>query len=69
VRANLAAGITTVSVPQNVHFLQMSAATLHAINPRLHPLFAHDRAGFGGGLGSLLRKIILVEKAIAQYIF
>ena len=28
----------------------MSRAEIQAVNPRLIPLIAHDRAGFGGGL-------------------
>lgn len=43
-------GMTSVFVPQDLTFMGMSAADLHAINPRLIPLIAHDRAGFGGGI-------------------
>jgi hypothetical protein len=43
-------GMTTVFVPQDLAFMGLLAADLHAINPRLVPLIAHDRAGFGGGL-------------------
>jgi hypothetical protein len=43
-------GSTSVFVPQDLQFMGLSAAELHAINPRLVPLIAHDRAGFGGGL-------------------
>jgi hypothetical protein len=43
-------GMTRVFVPQDLEFMGRSAAELHAINPRLVPLIAHDRAGFGGGL-------------------
>jgi hypothetical protein len=45
-------GMTSVFVPQDLQFMGLSAADLHAINPRLVPLIAHDRAGFGGGLCS-----------------
>ena len=45
-------GMTSVFVPQDLEFMGLSAANLHAINPRLVPLIAHDRAGFGGGLFS-----------------
>ena len=31
----------------------LSAAELRAVNPRLVPLLAHDRAGFGGGVLTL----------------
>jgi hypothetical protein len=43
-------GMTRVFVPQDLAFMGRSASDLHAINPRLVPLIAHDRAGFGGGL-------------------
>jgi hypothetical protein len=43
-------GMTTVFVPQDLAFMGLSAADLRAINPRLVPLIAHDRAGFGGGV-------------------
>ena len=43
-------GSTFVFVPQDLQFMGMSAAQLKAVNPRLVPLIAHDRAGFGGGL-------------------
>jgi hypothetical protein len=43
-------GTTTVFVPQDLQFMGLSADQLRAINPRLVPLIAHDRAGFGGGL-------------------
>jgi len=43
-------GMTRVFVPQDLEFMGMSPAELRAISPRLVPLIAHDRAGFGGGL-------------------
>jgi hypothetical protein len=43
-------GMTHVFVPQDLQFMGMSADSIRAINPRLVPLIAHDRAGFGGGL-------------------
>jgi hypothetical protein len=43
-------GTTTVFVPEDVAFMGMGRAELHAINPRLVPLIAHDRAGFGGAV-------------------
>jgi hypothetical protein len=45
-------GMTRVFVPQDLEYMGVSAAELHALNPRLVPLIAHDRAGFGGGLFS-----------------
>lgn len=53
----LVAGLTIVTigslvvfVPQDLQFLGMDHAALHALDERLVPLIAHDRAGFGGGL-------------------
>ncbi len=53
----LVAGLTIVSigslvvfVPQDLQFLGMDHAAMDAMDPRLVPLIAHDRAGFGGGL-------------------
>jgi hypothetical protein len=43
-------GMTTVFVPQDIEYLGLRAGDLYAINPKLIPLIAHDRAGFGGGL-------------------
>jgi hypothetical protein len=43
-------GMTSVFVPQDLVFMGLNPADLNAINPRLIPLIAHDRAGFGGGL-------------------
>jgi dihydroorotate dehydrogenase len=45
-------GMTRVFVPQDLEYMQLSVAELQAISPRLVPLIAHDRAGFGGGLFS-----------------
>lgn len=43
-------GTTTVFVPQDLAFMNMTVDELRAVNPRLVPLIAHDRAGFGGGV-------------------
>ncbi len=43
-------GMTSVFVPQDLAFMGISPAELHRVNPRLVPLIAHDRAGFGGAL-------------------
>ncbi|WP_256217732.1 hypothetical protein [Paenibacillus sp. OV219] len=45
-------GITTVFVPQDLAYMDTTAAQLQALNPHLVPLIAHDRAGFGGALFS-----------------
>jgi hypothetical protein len=41
-------GMTCVFVPQDIRFMGITVAELDALNPRLIPLIAHDRAGFGG---------------------
>jgi hypothetical protein len=46
----LTVGMTAVFVPQDLTFLGVGVGELHALNPRLVPLIAHDRAGFGGAL-------------------
>lgn len=45
-------GMTSVFVPQDLEFIGLTVERLQEINPRLIPLIAHDRAGFGGGLAS-----------------
>ena len=45
-------GMTSVFVPQDLAFMGLRADELQAINPRLVPLIAHDRAGFGGGIAT-----------------
>jgi len=55
----LVAGLTIVTVgtfvvfvPQDLAFLGLDRAALDGIDPRLVPLIAHDRAGFGGSLAT-----------------
>jgi hypothetical protein len=43
-------GMTSVFVPQDLEFMHVCAPDLEAVSPRLIPLIAHDRAGFGGGV-------------------
>jgi hypothetical protein len=43
-------GATTVFVPEDLHYMETTASSLHAANPRLLSLIAHDRASFGGML-------------------
>jgi hypothetical protein len=45
-------GATCVFVPQDLGFLGVGVDDLHALNPRLVPLIAHDRAGFGGAVAA-----------------
>ena len=49
----LIVGMTTVFVPQDLEYLGVSVTDLDSLNPRLVPLIAHDRAGFGGALVSV----------------
>jgi len=44
----LLVGMTRVFVPQDLQYLGLGASDLLAINRRLVPLIAHDRAAFGG---------------------
>ncbi len=46
----LAVGMTVVFVPEDIAYLGVGRAELDALNPRLVPLIAHDRAGFGGAV-------------------
>jgi hypothetical protein len=46
----LTIGMTAVFVPTDLEFMGVGVGELHALNPRLVPLIAHDRAGFGGAL-------------------
>jgi hypothetical protein len=45
-------GTAVVFVPQDLAFLGLDRVALDAIDPRLVPLIAHDRAGFGAGLAT-----------------
>lgn len=46
-------GMTTVFVPSDLRFIGLDSNALAHISPRLIPVIAHDRAGFGGGLCSI----------------
>jgi hypothetical protein len=46
----LGIGVSHVFVPEDIHFIGVNAEDLEAISPRLIPLIAHDRAGFGGAV-------------------
>lgn len=48
----LSVGATRVFVAEDLAFMGLTRTTLEQVNPRLIPLIAHDRAGFGGGLAS-----------------
>ncbi len=49
----LALGSIVVFVPQDLIYIGFDRATLDALNPRLVPLIAHDRTGFGAGVASM----------------
>ena len=53
-------GSTIVFVPQDITYMGFTAADLNAINPRLIPLIAHDRAGFGGGLACCGLMVLMI---------
>lgn len=46
----LRVGTMEIFVPEDLAFIDVAAPHLHAVNPRLVPLIAHDRAGFGGAV-------------------
>ena len=48
----LTVGTSQVFVAEDLAFMGLTRAALDEVNPRLIPLIAHDRAGFGGGLAS-----------------
>jgi hypothetical protein len=49
----LRVGLGDTFVPEDLEFMGLTADRLAALNPRLVPLLAHDRAGFGGGVFTL----------------
>lgn len=51
--AILRVGMRETFVPEDLEFMGLSADRLRALNPRLVPLLAHDRAGFGSGVLTL----------------
>jgi len=52
-------GVTDVFVIEDLGFMGVTRQALDAVNPRLVPLIAHDRAGFGGGLASVGALLLL----------
>lgn len=49
-------GVDAIFVPEDIEFIGMTREDLDAVNPRLVPVIAHDRAGFGAAIlvGGLL---------------
>ncbi len=65
----LVAGLTIVTigslvvfVPQDLEYIGLTRADLAAIDPRLVPLVAHDRAGFGGALATTGLVVIAIVR-------
>ncbi|MEU4271687.1 hypothetical protein [Streptomyces sp. NPDC026092] len=54
-------GLTGVFVPSDLVFLGADTKALEAVNPRLVPFVAHDRAGFGGALMAAAVAITLLS--------
>lgn len=52
-------GSTVVFVPQDITYMGFTPDQLNAVNRRLIPLIAHDRAGFGGGIASCGLTVLL----------
>jgi hypothetical protein len=48
--AILGVGLTDVFVPEDLAFMRVTVDDLHRISPRLVPLIAHDRVGFGAAV-------------------
>lgn len=49
----LSIGVSHVFVPEDLHFIGRGAEDLAEISPKLIPLIAHDRAGFGGAVATM----------------
>lgn len=68
-------GMTSVFVSTDLVFMGLDRQELDAINPRLIPLIAHDRAGFGGALttvGLLITAILWfarISRSLWQTLF
>lgn len=64
-------GMTEVFVPSDLAFIGYTRDELNAINPRLIPLIAHDRAGFGGGVFTtgLLLAVILWKAEPSRHVW
>ncbi len=54
-------GVTHVFVPEDLAYMCATPEMLQAINERLIPLIAHDRAGFGGALVSDGLAVLLIS--------
>ena len=59
-------GMTTIFVPQDLEYMNITVCGIEKINANLKPLIAHDRAAFGGGLSTIgLLYFIIIRRADA----
>jgi MFS family permease len=57
-------GMTTIFVPQDLTYMDITICGIEKINSNLKPLIAHDRAAFGGGLATIgLLYFFIVRRA------
>jgi hypothetical protein len=57
-------GMTTIFVPQDLVYMDITVCGIEKINGNLKPLIAHDRAAFGGGLATIgLLYFFIVRRA------
>lgn len=57
-------GMTTIFVPQDLAYMDITVCGIEKINSNLKPLIAHDRAAFGGGLATIgLMYFFIVRRA------
>ncbi len=59
-------GMTTIFVPQDLAYMDITVCGIEKINSKLKPLIAHDRAAFGGGLATIgLLYFFIIRKSEA----
>ena len=59
-------GMTTIFVPQDLEYMNITVCGVDEINKNLKPLIAHDRAAFGGGLATIgLLYFFIIRKSDA----
>jgi len=60
----LIVGMTTIFVPQDLAYMDITVCGIEKINKNLKPLIAHDRAAFGGGLATIgLLYLFIIRRA------
>jgi hypothetical protein len=55
-------GMTRVFVPQDLAFMRLTREEIASVSPRLVPVIAHERAGFGGGLFSMGTILVMMAR-------